>query len=176
MTKDPGPSTIDTRGLSTFLEMARARLVVHLTGQIAACLDALNDPMIWWRANDQSNAIGNLVLHCAGSTRYYIGHIVGGHDFVRDRNAEFAERQELPKADLLARLTFAANEADEVFKSFDAGQLMETTDKGRRPGTFMEVIGHQLVHYAAHTGQIAFATKMLKADAIDEIWRKTRER
>jgi uncharacterized damage-inducible protein DinB len=161
---------------STFLDMSRGRIVVHLTGQVAACLEALNDQMIWWRANEQSNAIGNLVLHCVGATRYYIGHVVGGRDFVRDRDSEFSERQEIPKADLLARLMFAANEADEVFRTFDAGRLMETTDKGRRPGTLMEVIAHQLVHYATHTGQIAFATKMLKADAIDDIWRKTRER
>ena len=85
---------------STFLDLARARIVVHLTGQITTCLGALTDPMVWWRANDHSNAIGNLVLHCAGSTRYYIGHVVGGHEFVRDRDTEFAERQELPKADL----------------------------------------------------------------------------
>lgn len=161
---------------STFVDMARARIVVHLTGQITTCLNALTDPMIWWRANDRSNAIGNLVLHCAGSTRYYIGHVVGGHEFVRDRDAEFAERKELPKADLLARLTFAAHEADEVLRTFDANRLMETTDKGRRPGVLMEVIAHQLVHYATHTGQIAFATKMLKADAIEDIWRTTRER
>ena len=77
---------------SMFLEMARARIVVHLTGQITACLAALSDPMIWWRANDRSNAIGNLVLHCAGSTRYHIGHVVGGHDFVRDRDAEFERK------------------------------------------------------------------------------------
>ena len=161
---------------STFLEMARARLVVHLTNQIKTCLDALHDPMIWWRANEQSNAIGNLVLHCAGSTRHYIGHVVGGSDFVRDRDAEFAERREIPKAELLAHLTFAIDEADTVFKTFDAGQLLDTTERGRKPSTFMEVIGLQLVHYAAHTGQIAFATKMLKADAIDDVWRKTRER
>jgi len=166
----------DDPGLSTFLDMARARLVVHLTGQIRACLDALNDQMIWWRANDRSNAIGNLVLHCAGSTRYHIGHVVGGRDFVRDRDAEFSERLDIPKAELLAGLMFAVNEADEVFATFDASRLLEITDRGRRPGTYMDAIGHQLVHYAAHTGQIAFATKMLKADTIDEIWRKTRER
>jgi len=158
---------------STFLEMARARIVVHLTGQITACIDALSDPMIWWRANNQSNSIGNLVLHCAGSTRYHIGHVVGGYDVVRDRDAEFAERHEIPKADLRARLMFAVNEADEVFRTFDASRLMETADKGQRPGPLMEVITHQLVHYATHTGQITFATKMLKADAIDDIWRTT---
>jgi hypothetical protein len=71
---------------------------------------------------------------------------------------------------------FAANEADEVLRTVDANRLMGTTDKGRRPGMLMEVIAHQLVHYATHTGQIAFATKLLKADAIDDIWRTTRER
>ena len=88
---------------SHFLEMARQRLVVHLTEQITACLDTLNDQMIWWRANEKSNAIGNLVLHCAGSTRHHIGDVVGGTDFIRNRDAEFAERSEIPKSDLLAR-------------------------------------------------------------------------
>ena len=172
MTNGQGLTTTN----SVFIDMARVQLVVHLTDQIRACLDALNDQMIWWRANERSNAIGNLVLHCAGSTRYYIGHVVGGSDFARDRDAEFAERLEIPKAELLAHLTFAVNEADKVFKTLDASRLLETTERGRRPSTVMEVVGLQLVHYAAHTGQIAFATKMLRADAIDDVWRRTKER
>ena len=161
---------------ANFLEMARQRLVVHLTEQITACLDTLNDQMIWWRANEKSNAIGNLVLHCAGSTRHHIGYVVGGSDFIHNRDAEFAERSEIPKSDLLARLIFAVNEADEVLKTFDPGQLLETPSRGTRPTSYMETIDYQLVHYAAHTGQIAFATKMLKADAIDDIWRKISSR
>jgi len=156
-----------------FLEMARARLVVHLTQQIHGCLDALNDQMIWWRPNEQSNAVGNLVLHCAGSTRYHIGQIVGGSDFVRDRDAEFSERREIPRVELLRDLDAAITEADEALSRFDPDRLLETTDWVLKPATFMEVIGHQLIHYANHTGQIAFAAKMLKADAIDDIWRKT---
>jgi len=157
---------------SNFLEIARERLVVHLTEQITACLDTLNDQMIWWRANEKSNAIGNLVLHCAGSTRHHIGHVVGGTDFIRNRDAEFAERSQIPKPDLLARLTFAVNEADEILEKFNPENLLETPSRGTRSTSYMEIIDYQLVHYAAHTGQIAFATKMLKADAIDDIWRK----
>ena len=157
----------------TFLYIARSRLVVHLTEQVRLCLAALNDQQIWWRANEQSNAIGNLVLHCAGSTRYYIGHVVGGSDFVRDRDAEFSERREIPKDELLSTLDGAISEADTVLSTFDASRLLERTDRTPKPTTFMQVIGLQLVHYATHTGQIAFATKMLKADAIDDIWRKT---
>ena len=157
---------------SHFLEMARQRLVVHLTEQITACLDTLNDQMIWWRANEKSNAIGNLVLHCAGSTRHHIGYVVGGTDFIRNRDTEFAERSEIPKSDLLARLAFAVNEADEVLKQFNPENLLKIPNRGTRPTSYMEIIDYQLIHYAAHTGQIVFATKMLKADAIDDIWRK----
>lgn len=158
---------------ATFLHIARSRLCVHLTEQIRACVSALNDQQIWWRPNDVSNSIGNLVLHLAGSTRYYIGHVVGNSDFVRDRDAEFAERREIPKGELLARLDAAVAEADTVLSEFDPNRLLEPTARTPKPSTYLEVIGLQLVHYATHTGQILFATKLLRADAIDDIWRKT---
>ncbi|MCY4027985.1 MAG: DUF664 domain-containing protein [Acidobacteria bacterium] len=156
-----------------FLEMARSRLVVHLPGQVRTCLDALNDQQIWWRANESSNAIGNLVLHCIGSTRYYIGHIVGERDFVRDRDGEFAERREIARAELQARLDLAVHEADEVLAAFDPGRLLERADRASQPSTFLQVIGMQLVHFATHAGQIVFATKLLKADALDDVWKRT---
>ncbi len=156
-----------------FLRIAHSRLVVHLTGQIRSCLDALNNQQIWWRPNETSNSIGNLVLHCVGSTRHYIGHVVGGRAFVRDRNAEFTERTPIAKEELCHRLDEAVEEADQVLKQFNPTQLLETTDRTPKPSTYMQVISLQLVHYSAHTGQIVFATKLVKADAIDDIWRKT---
>ena len=158
---------------STFLESARTRLCVHLTGQIRTCLAALKVEQIWWRPNESSNAIGNLVLHCVGSTRFYIGHVVGSRDFVRDRSAEFAERRELPVAELQARLDMAIEEADEVLAHVDPARLLETTERTPKPMTLIEVISLQLAHYALHAGQIAYATKLLDAAAIHEIWRTT---
>lgn len=158
---------------SAFLETARSRLTVHLPGQVRTCLDVLNDQQIWWRANESSNAIGNLVLHCIGSTRYYIGHIVGERDFVRDRDGEFAERREIVRAELQARLDLAVQEADEVLAAFDPGRLLERADRAPKPSTFLQVIGMQLVHCATHAGQIVFATKLLKADVLDDVWKRT---
>lgn len=159
---------------TTYLYMARSRLVVHLTEQIQACVNALDNDMIWWRPNAQSNSIGNLVLHCAGSTRYYIGHVVGGSDFHRDRDAEFAEHRRIPGSELLTHLDRAMAEADKVLTTFDPVKLLDITDRGPKPATYMQVIGMQLVHYATHAGQIVFATKLQKPDAIDDIWRRTR--
>ena len=158
---------------STFLESARTRLCVHLTGQIRTCLDALKIEQIWWRPNESSNAIGNLVLHCVGSTRFYIGHVVGDRDFTRDRAAEFAERRELPAAELRSRLDMAIEEADAVLAQMPPGRLLEITERTPRAMTLIEVISLQLAHYALHAGQIAYATKLLDAGAIHEIWRTT---
>ena len=158
---------------STFVHIARSRLVVHLTEQIRACLKALNDDQLWWRPNEQSNAIGNLVLHCAGSTRYYIGHVVGGHDDRRNREAELAERRHMSREELLSHLDGAIEEADRILSAFDPGRLLDSTDRTPQPSTYMQVIGLQLTHFAAHTCQIAYATKLINAHGIDDIWRTT---
>ena len=158
---------------STFIESARTRLCVHLTGQIRTCVSALKVEQIWWRPNESSNAIGNLVLHCVGSTRFYIGHVVGNRDFVRDRPAEFSERRELPAAELQARLDTAVEEADEVLAQVAPERLLEMTERTQKPMTLLEVISLQLAHYALHAGQIAYAAKLLDAEAIHEIWRTT---
>ena len=161
---------------ATVVEVARARLCVHLTGQARACLDALKPEQVWWRPNEQSNAVGNLVLHCAGSTRFYIGRIIGGSDFVRDRATEFAERRELPPAQLRSHLDMAIEEADAALRRFDPARLLDMTDETPEPMTLLEVIALQLSHYALHVGQIAYATKLMDAGAIHEIWRKTATR
>ena len=158
---------------SNFLEFTRARLGSHLTLQIRTCLDAISDEMIWWRANEQSNAIGNLVLHCAGSTRHHIGHIVGGRSYIRNRDSEFKERRQIPKNELIRQLNQAVTEADIVLQECDPEQLLNQATRSEHPLTLMQVIGHQLIHYSNHTGQIVFATKMLKANAIEDIWRNT---
>ena len=161
---------------STFLHIARSKLTVHLTDQIRTCLNALDDEQIWWRPNEKANAVGNLVMHCAGSTRYYIGHVVGGEAFIRDRKAEFAERRKIPKVALLAELNNAVKEAEVVLTAFDPKRLLDTTERASEPSTYMHIIELQLVHYAAHTGQIIYATKLIRSDAIDDLWQNTTPR
>ena len=158
---------------ATFLQNARSRLCIHLTRQIQECLNGLQLEQIWWRPNEASNAIGNLVLHCVGSTRFYIGHVVGNSNFIRDRDVEFSERRPLPAAELLAHLNIAIEEADDVFSRLDPDTLLNTAERALKPTTFMDIISLQVTHYALHVGQIAYATKLLNATAIEEIWRKT---
>lgn len=160
-------------GNKTLLDIAHARLVVHQAGQVRACLKALNDGQIWWRPNEGSNSVGNLVLHISGSTRWYIGHGIGGSGFVRDRDAEFAEQGPLQKEALFAHLDFAITEADRVLSEFDPARWQETTDRVGKPMTYGELILNQVLHFTAHAGQIVFATKLIQDGLIHDVWKST---
>jgi hypothetical protein len=77
---------------ATLLHLVRARLVDDYPAQIGECLDLMDDTDVWWRPDETVNALGNLVLHLAGSNRYYVGYGIGGRETHRDRDAEFAAR------------------------------------------------------------------------------------
>ena len=60
-----------------FLAESRAFLSDYVS-KIERCLEALTDEDVWWRANEGSNSIGNLLLHLEGSTRWWILNVTGG--------------------------------------------------------------------------------------------------
>ena len=157
----------------SLLDIARTRLVVHQAGQVRTCLEALNDGQLWWRANEESNTVGNLVLHLCGSTRFNIGHGVGDSGYVRDRDAEFAEQGPVAKDELLARFESAMTEADRVLSGFDPARLGDTTDRTGKTATYAELILGQVLHFTAHAGQIVYATKLIQAGVIHDVWRTT---
>src|SRR6185312_10301828 len=75
-----------------FLDHSRQFLLRDFLPKIAACANKLSDDDIWWRPNDTSNSIGNLLLHLSGNVRQWIVSGVGGAPDARDRPREFAER------------------------------------------------------------------------------------
>ena len=42
--------------------------------------------------NGVTNSIGNLSLHLCGNLRHFIGSVIGGSGYVRDRDKEFSDR------------------------------------------------------------------------------------
>ena len=89
-------------------------------GRIEHCLGQLTDEQAWWRPRADLNSVGNLVLHLAGNVRQLIGGEVGGGPTARDRQAEFDARGPLPRAELLARLRAAVEDAAAVLTAQSA--------------------------------------------------------
>jgi len=159
---------------ATVIDEARRRLVHGFPGQVRACLDRLDDGQLWWRPHADSNAVGNLVLHVCGSSRHFLGRVVGGTGYERDRKAEFAQRGPRPRVDLLRVLEETVAETDRILGALDPARLLEAREVPRdSPQSVLALVLRTSHHWAVHTGQIVYATKLLTEGGLDELWMKT---
>lgn len=146
----------------SFITQSRSYLTADYLPKIERCLEKLKDEEVWWRANDESNSIGNLLLHLSGNVRQWIVSGVGGAPDHRVRQQEFDERSIITRAELLSRLKQTLAEADQVLARLDAGQLLESRRIQGSDVTILEAVYHVVEHFSMHTGQIILLTKMLK--------------
>ena len=161
---------------STLLHLTRVRLTHDYPAQINACIDVLSDEELWWRPNDQANAVANLVVHLSWSNRYYLEQAIGGRDIGRNREAEFTARDGFRKPTLLEAWQRSLRVVEEILDGLQPDQMMESTDRTGKATTYGQILLHVTHHNAAHMGQIVWITKMLHPGALDELWMKSRAR
>lgn len=94
-----------------FLVQSRACLTGEYLPKIRVCCAKLSREQLWWRPDEASNSIANLVLHLAGNVRQWIVAGVGGAADERQRAEEFSARGGLDADELLERLEDAVLEA-----------------------------------------------------------------
>jgi uncharacterized damage-inducible protein DinB len=155
------------------LEALHTRITSVFPAQIRAAIEPLTDEQIWWRPNEQSNSIGNLILHLAGSLNHFLNRNIGGIDYDRDRAAEFAERRAIPKAELLAVFDDMVARAERTFGALTPERLSDPSRETRMHALVVEDLVNILAHIATHAGQIVWIAKMLRSDAVDEVWIRT---
>lgn len=146
-----------------FIAKARQLLNEDFLPKIESCLERLSDEEVWRRANEQSNSIGNLILHLSGNVRQWIVCGIGNAIDERVRQQEFDERSVIPKTELLLKLKETLAAADSVLSSFDTERILEQLHIQGFDVTALEAIFHVVEHFSMHTGQIILLTKMLKS-------------
>ena len=154
------------------LDALRVRITQVLPAQIRACLDKLSDDEIWSRPNEQSNSVGNLVLHLTGSLNHYLNRGLGGMQFNRDRDAEFAERQHIPGDELRERFDDMVRKAEQTFTTITSERLAQPSLEPKMNRLVVEDLINIASHMATHTGQILWITKMFRG-GMDDVWMKT---
>jgi len=147
-----------------FLEYSRRLLVGELWPRLRGCVDSLTDEQVWWRPNEASNSVGNLLLHLNGNVRQWIVNSFTGADDPRDRAAEFAARQSIPRAVLLDALGTTLQDAAAVFSTLTDAQLQATIHIQGYTVTGLEAVYHVVEHFGMHYGQIVYVTKLLRGE------------
>ncbi len=158
--------------LGTALNAMRARITKTFPDQIRAAVAQLTDEQVWWRPNEQSNSVGNLILHLTGSLNHYVNRQIGGIPFDRDRDAEFAERRHISRDELMARFEDMVAKAKITFDNLSLQRLGDPSPEPRMSTFLVEDIVGVLSHISAHAAQILWITKALREGSLDEIWMK----
>jgi len=143
-----------------FISEARRHLQQEYLPWLRACLARLSEAEVWWRPNEASNSVGNLILHLCGNIRQWLIHGVGGAADARHRPAEFAARESCSKAELLQKLEATLAAVDTVLANLPIDKLVEPRVIQGFNVTALGAIFHVVEHFSYHTGQIIYITKM----------------
>ena len=126
-----------------------------------------DDASLWKPMPGISNVGGTLVQHIAGNLRHFLGNILGGVPYARDREAEFSNRS-ATKAELVALMTETRNAiaatipklSNEVLeKPFPlqiAGRTVSTAD----------FVVHLASHLAYHLGQLDYHRRFVTGKSV----------
>ena len=123
------------------------------------------EEQVWLVPDGLPNSGGTLALHIAGNLRHFIGAVLGGDSYVRDRDAEFAKRG-VPRAELIGELRSAEKAVRDVMPRLDPAKWNEpyplpVLNRRLNTGDFML---HLATHLAYHAGQVDFHRRIVTRD------------
>jgi hypothetical protein len=157
MSPDPNATVL-------FLEFSRHKLLEQYWPRLRGCVESLTDEQVWWRPNEACNSVGNLVLHLNGNVRQWIVASFNRQQDLRDRPAEFRQREIVPTAELLDRLGATMQQASEVLARLTEADLLTRFNIQGYQVTGLQAVYQVVEHFGLHYGQVLYITKMLRGE------------
>jgi hypothetical protein len=153
----------DNELASVFLEFSRTKLLGQFWPRMKECVAPLTSEQVWWRPNDASNSIGNLLLHLDGNVRQWLVDSFNKNQDQRNRPAEFAAQSGLSAADLLVRLGATLDEAAKVLDRLTVDELLAPYEIQGYHVRGLDAVYQVVEHFGLHYGQIVYIVKSLLA-------------
>ncbi len=153
----------DNQLAALFLEFSRQKLLEQFWPRMKECVTPLTTEQVWWRPNDASNSIGNLLLHLEGNVRQWLVASFKEEADKRNRPAEFAAQDGLSAADLLGRLGGTLDEAAKVLERLTVAELLAPYEIQGYHVRGIDAVYQVVEHFGLHYGQIVYITKSLLA-------------
>ncbi len=119
-----------------------------------------NEEDIWKIGGEIKNSAGNLGLHIAGNLLHFIGHVIGGSDYVRDRPHEFGAK-DVPRSEIVNQISQAKSEILRVLPTLTDEQLAAPIENIPYDLTTGGFILHLYNHLGYHAGQVNYHRRLL---------------
>jgi len=125
-----------------------------------------SDSDLWEVRPGITNPGGNLALHLAGNLQYCVGNVLGKNGYVRNRNAEFADR-DVPRAELLREIDNAIAAVEMGMRSVNEADLAKPFPEavGGVSSTTGAFLAHFATHLAYHLGQVDYHRRILTGES-----------
>ena len=125
-----------------------------------------DDESLWRIAPGITNSGGTLALHLAGNLRGFIGSVLGGSEYVRDREREFTATG-LSRATVMLELADAQIEVMRALSTLDVARLdadypQTLAETHLRTDVFLM---HLACHASYHLGQIDYHRRLITGDS-----------
>ena len=125
-----------------------------------------DDQALWRTLPGVANSAGALARHLCGNLKHYVGHVLGGSDYLRNRDAEFAAADGARSAvarELRETIVVVAEALPRVPESVLAAPFPELVGGVEIPCERFLV--HLCTHLALHLGQAGYLRRVLTGDA-----------
>jgi len=145
-----------------FLDHSRKKLFGEWWPRLRSTVEGLSEEQLWWRPNEASNSIGNLLLHLNGNVRQWLVASFNREEDRRNRPAEFAEKAGRPASEVLARLAATMDEAAAVLGALTDEDLLTPMEIQGYHVTGLVAVYQVVEHFGLHYGQIVYIIKALE--------------
>ncbi len=116
---------------------------------------------LWITKGDIKNSAGNLALHLCGNLKHFIGHSLGGTNYIREREKEFSLKK-IPQKELLKNIDETKSVVLLTLHNLNDAKFNEIYSEKISLGEVE--IGHFLLHLTTHLnyhlGQINYLRRM----------------
>ena len=116
---------------------------------------------IWIIKHEIKNSTGNLALHLCGNLQHYIGAILGGSGYVRNREKEFSLKG-ISAKDLVSEIIRTKDALKNAFPKIDKSVLEKDYPENvfKDPVTTQYFLIHLSAHLGYHLGQINYHRRL----------------
>jgi hypothetical protein len=121
-----------------------------------------DEKSLWKTEDDIKNSAGNLTLHLCGNLQHYIGFVLGGIAYKRDRDNEFAAKN-VPLNDLMAEIEKAKKSVSEGLSKLTQAQLESDypAEVFGYPIKTLFFLVHLTAHLGYHLGQVNYHRRLV---------------
>jgi hypothetical protein len=137
------------------------RYFEHLAGRVERAVRSVPQDKVYVKPYTYGNSVGHLVLHLTGNLNHYIGAVMAGTGYARDRPKEFSDASPPPPDVALSRFREGVALVVRTIRSLDDASWRVEVSEQQPIQTRFGLMLVCAAHLNNHIGQMSYLVQSL---------------